>query len=410
MASVEHRLNKSGDAWRVVWREDGKKQSETFYTLAEAETFHAHVEANDNRWPRGWIPGKGWDTEHSDTPSFMAYAHRTLEIREASDGTKATYRRLLANHVEPVIGQTPIGALTRYEIAAIDKRMKDAGRADKTRANVHALVSSILNDAHFVDRIIDRNPAKGRGPKVASSRSEDMWFLTHGEFATLARCIALVGREEDVRLARLLVGTGARWSEATALQVWDVDLLGRRAFDIRRAWKRNGTLFELGDPKTVRSRRSLAISDELADLFIPQVSGKQPREFVFTAERGGAIRHSNWYHRVWRPALIAARYCDTHRPDPGDVRKAQRRAERAKQPAPAYPGCGCPGVLTKQPRIHDLRHSHASWLLADGVDLVAIQRRLGHESIQTTIDRYSHLSPSHVEAVNASVDRALART
>lgn len=338
----------------------------------------------------------------------MEYARRTLEIRDATAGTKQTYRRLLTNHVEPVLGTTPITAVTRYEIAAINKRMTDAGLSDKSVANVHALVSSILNDAHITDRLIDRNPAKGRGPKVATVRTEEMCFLTHGEFATIANCIALVAREEDVRLARFLVGTGLRWSEATALQVGDVDLLGRGAFDVRRAWKRSGAVFELGDPKTVRSRRSIPISSQLREVLIPQVTAKQPGELVFTAADGGEIRHANWYHRVWRPALLAARYCDTHRPKMDDVRKAQRRAERAKEPAPAYPGCGCPGVLTKQPRIHSLRHTCASWLLADGVDLVAIQRRLGHESIQTTIDRYSHLQPAHVDAVNAAVDRALA--
>jgi len=43
--------------------------------------------------------------------------------------------------------------------------------------------------------------------------------------------------------------------------------------------------------------------------------------------------------------------------------------------------------LTKRPRIHDLRHSSASWLLQSGLDIYNLQRYLGHESITTTIDR-----------------------
>ena len=57
-----------------------------------------------------------------------------------------------------------------------------------------------------------------------------------------------------------------------------------------------------------------------------------------------------------------------------------------------------------RPRIHDLRHTHVSWLIAQGVQLPAISRRLGHESITTTIDRYGHLLPE----VDDGLVRALA--
>ncbi len=54
---------------------------------------------------------------------------------------------------------------------------------------------------------------------------------------------------------------------------------------------------------------------------------------------------------------------------------------RGDRPAPA------------RPRVHDLRHSHASALIAAGVPLPVVQRRMGHESIQTTVDVYGHLAP-----------------
>ena len=49
------------------------------------------------------------------------------------------------------------------------------------------------------------------------------------------------------------------------------------------------------------------------------------------------------------------------------------------------------GQLEKRPRIHDLRRTHAAWLIAAGRPLPSIQRRLGHESITTTVDTYGHL-------------------
>ena len=42
-------------------------------------------------------------------------------------------------------------------------------------------------------------------------------------------------------------------------------------------------------------------------------------------------------------------------------------------------------------RIHDLRHSHATWLINNGVNIVAVSRRLGHASIEQTLKTYTHL-------------------
>lgn len=66
------------------------------------------------------------------------------------------------------------------------------------------------------------------------------------------------------------------------------------------------------------------------------------------------------------------------------------------------------GLDGKAPTPHDLRHSHASQLIAAGVPLTAIQRRLGHKSITTTSDLYGHLLPRVDEALIAAVDLALA--
>ncbi|MFD6195709.1 tyrosine-type recombinase/integrase [Mycobacteriaceae bacterium NPDC060252] len=67
-------------------------------------------------------------------------------------------------------------------------------------------------------------------------------------------------------------------------------------------------------------------------------------------------------------------------------------------------GCG----FDPRPRIHDLRHTCASWLIQAGVPLPVIQQHLGHESIQTTVDVYGHLDLRSARAAAEAMGKALA--
>jgi site-specific recombinase XerD len=59
-------------------------------------------------------------------------------------------------------------------------------------------------------------------------------------------------------------------------------------------------------------------------------------------------------------------------------------------------------------RVHDLRHAHASWLLAGGADLQVVKERLGHGSIKTT-ERYLHTLPDADDAALAAFERTRRR-
>lgn len=65
--------------------------------------------------------------------------------------------------------------------------------------------------------------------------------------------------------------------------------------------------------------------------------------------------------------------------------------------------------LGKTPRWHDHRHTYSAWLISAGVPLSEIQRRLGHESIQTTVDVYGHLMDNAGDLADATIDVALRR-
>jgi integrase len=414
MAWIEQRGTDTDPSYRVVWRQNGVgKQQQTFHDEDEAARLRDAVNRAGQRCPRGYAMGKGWlDEINSDLLTFRVFAEKTIRARaKADDRTKDDYLALARRWIFPVIGDSPLDEIDRFHVAEVANRAVAAKKSPKTIGNIHGLLSSILSDA-VADELVRRNVAQGAMPNLPAVKSEDMVFLSHADFALLASCIP-EGTERDI--ARLLVGTGLRWSELTALQVGDVDLLdSKAALQVRRAWKLRDGRYELGEPKTKRSRRTVSLSGELVSLLTPYAAQLDDAAFLFTSPQGRPVRHSNYYHRTWLPALFAVQNCAAHRQAAAEAHRAYklevRSAKRAGRPvriAEPKP-CGCPGTLTRTPRIHDLRHTHASWLLDAKITLPAIQRRLGHESIQTTIDRYSHLAPEHVDEINASIDRALA--
>lgn len=102
---------------------------------------------------------------------------------------------------------------------------------------------------------------------------------------------------------------------------------------------------------------------------------------VFTGPGGGTVRHGLFYRRVFRPTVAGDALADPPR-------------------APALP------ERLHGLRWHDLRHTCASLLIATGAHPKAIQERLGHGSITTTLDRYGHLMPGLADALADALDDA----
>lgn len=407
MASVEHRIHADGETWRVVWRQDvhgvRRKQQLGFPEAEQAIRFCKLVEGSGNRWPPGWEP----PTLGPDAPmTFGEWADIAITSRaRANERTKADYRRDLDRHMEMLV-DVPLTSIDSHLVArwvaSLEASKPDGHRrplSAKTLRNLHGFASSIMADALTQHPpLVTHNPFAKRLGKAATVRVEEMVFLTAQEFAMVLRHV----REEYRPLIRFLYGTGMRYGEASALRVGDVDLLGqRKTVTITRAWKRTGpATWVVGEPKTVNSRRTISLSPELVEMLIPLVSARESDELLFCGPHGLRLPHIEVWKRGWAPAVARAGVCDTH----WQPQRTQRSStERPRLPKP----CKCAGVLTKKPRIHDLRHSHVSALIAAGVQLPAISRRLGHSSITITWDRYGHLDPSMDAAIDAAVDKSL---
>jgi integrase len=133
-----------------------------------------------------------------------------------------------------------------------------------------------------------------------------MRLLTHAEAQLLIDAIPAQYR----LLIRVLLATGVRWGEATALTVSDLDLAaGTGSIRISRAWRRGGDGEEttvLGPTKTRKSRRTIALADSIADQLRVHVAGLRPEDFVFVNRLGSPISHHNFWRTCWRPAIARA--------------------------------------------------------------------------------------------------------
>ena len=130
----------------------------------------------------------------------------------------------------------------------------------------------------------------------------------------------------------------------------------------------------LAPPKTSAARRQVALPNFLSEELARHLSQWPPGPdgFVFAAPEGGPLRRTNFRRRSWLPAVRAS--------------------------------------VDEPLRSHDLRHTHAAMLIAQGEHPKVIQLRLGHSSIQVTLDTYGHLFEGLDEAAADRLDAAFLRT
>jgi integrase len=166
-------------------------------------------------------------------------------------------------------------------------------------------------------------------------------------------------------LIRFAGFTGLRAGEIVALRTESVDLLRGRVHVVSSATEAYGKL-HFGAPKTYQ-RRTVPVPGALVEELTAYLAGKAADDFVFTSSRGGAIRHSNFYARHFKPAVLRA-------------------------------------GLPEQTRFHDLRHSYAAMLIAQSAHPRAIMERMGHSTIQVTLGTYGHLFPSLEASLTAALD------
>lgn len=355
VASIRQRRRKDGSTYySVLWRDRGRQTSISVNRREDADYIRAHLNLTGSLPRALQAPGP------SVTVAELVQQHID-GLSGVQAFTISKYRALAALHIEPTLGAMPAGQVTRE---VVGKWADSLDRAPKTVKDVHALLSAAYTSGER-NGLVATNPARGVRLPVRVGRDAPE-LLTRGEFETIMRHMAPKWRP----LFRLLAQTGMRWGEAAALTARDVDVR-RATISITKAVKRqDGGPNVIGPTKTRRSRRVVSVP---ASLLVELAPLLQSRGRIFADLTGDRLRSDSALD-AWRSAIARARSVE------GDE------------------------VVSGEPTMRDLRHSHASWLLEAGVNPRVVQERLGHEKVATTMEIYARVSRDADAAAAALLD------
>jgi len=331
----------------------GQRRTRTFLLKADARAFAVTVAADVVRGQ--------WLDPSLARVTFEEYASQWIATKaDVSERTRINVVGRLDNYVLPYFGSMPLAEIRPVHVRAFVAELVGKKLAPSTVKAIYLTGSQVFAQA-VVDGILAGSPCQA--VKLPSDRQHDeMHFLTPEQVNVLASAMP-----DRFRVAILTAAyTGLRAGELWALRVGRLNLLAATLDAVESVIDINGTLTS-GPTKTGR-RRSITLPRFLCDELGTHIGAYPSADgFVFKSAHGNQVRHQNFYRRTFRPVVAQA---------------------------------GLPQGL----RFHDLRHTCAALLIAEGRHMEEVKHYLGHSSIRVTSDRYGHLFPQARQAIADALD------
>jgi len=329
------------------------------------------------------------DTETFTEPSrelLSVYMDKWLDSavkNRVREKTYLDYSDRVRLYIKPVLGSTMLHKIRPEQIQKLYNDMQDRGLSPRTVRYAHTILKNALDQAVKWGKIY-RNPAEL--VDLPRQKKKEMKCLTPEQAAIFMDATIYSPYKA---LFSLLLTSGMRPSEALALKWPDIDFKNRRV-TVRRSLSRvNGKGLVLEETKTDRSRRTIPLpSNVIADLqelkkeYDRAAAERNAKEkwnlpvdeyndqgLVFANTTGGPLDEGNILRRHFKPLLKSA---------------------------------GLPDI-----RLYDLRHSCATLLLSAGENPKIVSERLGHSSINLTLDTYSHVLPDMQVSATDKLEKML---
>lgn len=470
-SSIEYR----GKKWSFYWKQggrDGQKQRCSFSSEKLAIKGKAVAEAHGHKVDKWFVYNAVLGTPipkpveaAAVSPTLREFFEVWLESKtRITPRTTLGYRRQFDLEILPTLGEKRLTEIEGVDVSRLINKLRscdcetnDQGdvvtrgeRCSRNRAGGHGLSDKTITRYYSAlhaclafavkERKIPDNPA-ARTDYIRDVIADDddredgegHVYLTAAEYQMILAAVA----PDAQALIDFLAGTGARYSEATAMSVKAFDAMARPAtVRIHRAWKHDGHgRWYLGSTKG-RNRRTVQIDEMVVDACLPLAAGEPSDALLFRNATGGRVDYGTFRRSRWEPAVTAAMRCPAHPPAPRGRQVAAvtlsgarcgdnggARDDGVRCGALVSPGwdrcsthigpekdavstCDCPTRLRQRPTLHDLRHSHVAWLIAKGIQMAAISRRLGHKSTAITEAVYAGILPEVNDAMAAAAGAA----
>lgn len=292
-------------------------------------------------------------------------AHIRLNTKES---TVYSLDSKIRSRILPYFARRKVAAIKAIDVESWTATLTDCSYQYKLA--LRGQLSAILR---YADRYYDIPTVMTKVAPIRNTEpKKEMLFWSEEEFARFVSSIPEKNNAHRLFFMTLYL-VGARKGEALALTWSDIDLdNGLISITKNITRKTSSSAWAVTTPKNQASNRTVSIPSSLCAEFARYrstlVPSPQSSDFVFGGDRPLADRTTD---RVFLNA------------------------------------CEISGV--KKIRLHDLRHSCASFLISHGVSIVAVSKRLGHSNVEQTLNTYSHMMPRDDEMMLKIVDKIVSQ-
>lgn len=309
------------------------------------------------------------DMPFGDWMDFWYQNYSKISLRQS---TQAGYENHIYKHIIPSLGRIPLNKLTQNDLQVFYANLKKNGRVNRTEIYGEGLSDRSVRACHgccrtaldkaVAEKLIRVNPAVGC--KLPPKRGKEMQILTQDE---MQRLLIQAKEEGFYEMFLLDIATGMRRGELLALQWEDINFETGEIRINKQVQAVNGELI-VSQPKTKSSNRTIILPPAMLRMLMEYRK----------------VNQSRWLF----PSPVKE-------DSPRDPTSCRKRLSMILDHA------GC-----KHVRFHDLRHLFSTQAIQYGMDVKTLAATIGHASVETTLNIYSHVTDEMQRNAAQKIDRA----